>query len=254
MSSKRNNRKDESARRNNASSAHFSKEAFDHPFAEGGFRWVAKGKYTRGARKGEPCVGKWFKTGHVVEARFFDPDIKAMKKALAIVHKWNGRRMIDKMVKVNIPEVWNSRKSHTKVLVEPFILNYQKFNSNSGWADNKTHLPRVMQALSHFSYHVSAGEVVLCDLQGGVYDEAVVLTDPVILSRSRSYGITDLGKHGISSFFANHRCNEYCCSTWKKPTNTKRFYRARRGTSMIKGGTDANQYVPTHGPTYKRHA
>lgn len=245
------NRAAQTARRNNSTNASFTTYDLKNPFAEGGFRWVAKGTYTLGARAGELCVCKWFKTGHVEEASFFDLDIKAMEKAHELVKEWNSRRMIDKLVKVNIPEVWEfeynygSPVSGKKVLQEPFIQSYQKFNSNTGWADNETPWPRVMQALSHFSYHASGGQFVLCDLQGGVYSNAVVLTDPVILSRSKMYGVTDLEPQGISSFFSNHVCNEFCNSSWKRPADQRRYHRPQMGTSM--SGTDANQYVPTHG-------
>ena len=247
------NRADETARRNNATHATFTQGALDYPFAEGGFRWVAKGEYTSGGRAGEACVCKWFKTGHVSEASFFDLDIKAMDKAHELVKEWNSRRMINKIVMVNIPEVWvfnqYSRSSipGKNVLQEPFISDYQKFNSNSGWADNETPWPRVMQALSHFSYHASGGQFVLCDLQGGVYANAVVLTDPVILSRNKMYGVTDLGPEGISSFFSNHVCNEYCRHDWMKPADQRRYFNPQQGTSMVGGGggTNANQYVPT---------
>ena len=241
---------EQTARRNNSTSASFNSYDLQHPFAEGGFRWVAKGTYTSGARHGEDCVCKWFKSGHVEEASFFDLDIKAMDKAHDLVKEWNSRRMIDKLVKVNIPEVWTfnyvigSPISGKKVLQEPFIANYQKFNSNTGWADNETPWPRVMQALSHFSYHVSAGQFVLCDLQGGVYADAVVLTDPVILSRSKMYGVTDLGPTGISSFFSNHVCNEFCKQNWARPADQRRYHHPQMGTSMA--GTNANQHVPTH--------
>ena len=73
-----------------------------------------------------------------------------------------------------------------------------------------------MQALSHFSYHHSNGECLLCDLQGGRYEDCFVLTDPVVMSRSRTYGVTDLGFAGISNFFAHHKCNRYCKASWKK--------------------------------------
>jgi len=92
-------------------------------------------------------VCKWFKSGHVVEASFFDLDIKAMDKAHDLVKEWNSRRMIDRIVQVNIPEVWTfqpcfgSPVSGKKVLQEPFLQNYQKFNSNTGWADNDTPWP-----------------------------------------------------------------------------------------------------------------
>ena len=48
----------QTARRNNATQASFSEEALNNPFAEGAFRYVAKGKYTKGDRAGEKCVCK----------------------------------------------------------------------------------------------------------------------------------------------------------------------------------------------------
>lgn len=232
-------RADQTARRNNATGATFTDNDLTHPFAQGGFRWVAKGTYTNGVRNGEPCVCKWFKSGHVDQASFFDLDIKAMDKAHDLVREWNNRNLINKLVMVNIPEVWTFISSGgmghligKRYLQEPFINNYQKFNSNTGWADSETPWPRVMQALSHFSYHVSAGQFVLCDLQGGVYSDAVVLTDPVILSRGKLYGVTDLGPRGISSFFSNHRCNEFCNTSWSRPADQTRYHRPQMGTSM----------------------
>jgi hypothetical protein len=178
----------QTARTNNATSATFTSHALDHPFAEGSFRWVAKGEYDRGNRAGEPCVCKWFKTGGVLEARFYDTDLSTVKEALRIITKWNSNNFVDKIVKINQPEVWTFKNdgrqdfAGKKVLQEPFIQSYQKFNSNTGWADDSTPWPRVMQAISHFSYHTSNGQSVLCDLQGGVYQDGVVLTDPVVCS------------------------------------------------------------------------
>lgn len=91
-------------------------------------------------------------------------------------------------------------------MVEPFVENWQKFNSNTGWSSTESSWHDAMQALSHYSYHMSAGEFVLCDLQGGLYEDEVILTDPALLSRRRMYGMTDLGHEGnylhlfISSF------------------------------------------------------
>jgi hypothetical protein len=81
-----------------------------------------------------------------------------------------------------------------------------------------------MQALSHYTYHVSGGQFVLCDLQGGIYRHSVVITDPVILSRTRQYGVTDLGAEGISTFFHRHECNQYCSSRWQRPRKTHAYF------------------------------
>lgn len=228
----------DAARRNNASQAEFCHEDLENPFAEGRFRRVARGVYRKGQRRGQPCVCKWFKSGSVYEYSFFKEDTKAVDTALKIVRRWNAARIIDKTVRVNKAEVWEwttlgSNCKGQKTLIEPFIKNYQKFNSNTGWYDGSLPWPRVMQALSHYSYHISRGQFVLCDLQGGVYRDGVVLTDPVILSRNRTYGVTDLGPKGISTFFALHRCNEYCTESWQKPRDMRQYFSSIRGTTML---------------------
>jgi hypothetical protein len=211
-----------------------------HPFEAGTFRHVAKGTYTEGERAGEACVCKWFKTGTTLEAEFYADDIKAVDRALKLVQQFNLCGIVDKSIILNIPEVWTFMSGSaytlpdgTKVLQEPFIDNYQKFNSNSGWADDDTPWPRVMQALSHFSYHSSGGQYVLCDLQGGVYRDGIVLTDPAVLSVQKEYGVTDLGPTGISTFFAQHTCNEFCKGHWKKPADMRMYHEVKKGTSMV---------------------
>ncbi|KAK3998156.1 kinase-like domain-containing protein [Cladorrhinum sp. PSN332] len=227
-------------RYNRASSATFTHPELNNPFASGAFRWVAKGRYTEGEREGQACVTKWFKTGGVFSDDYFTLDIKAVNKALDIVNRFNQLGIVSKKVKVNVAQVWRfcddsgGNWAGQMSLVEPFIQNYQKFNSNTGWSDASRDWARAMQALSHFSYHISGGNFVLCDLQGGIYQHEVVLSDPVILSRTREYGVTDLGPDGISSFFSHHTCNEYCRSSWTAPSNPQPFFRAVPGTSMMR--------------------
>lgn len=185
----------------------------------------------------------------VFENTYYDLDIKAMNKAHDLIREWNSRNYINKPIMLNIPEVWRfdeyatGGRAGSRVLQEPYIHNYRKYNSNSGWADEATPWPRVMQALSHFTYHVSGGQFVVCDLQGGEYSNAVCLTDPVILSRTKQYGATDLGPQGISSFFSNHRCNEFCKAGWLRPRDQTRYFQPQMGTSMAGGGTGCRQPV-----------
>jgi hypothetical protein len=44
-----------------------------------------------------------------------------------------------------------------------------------------------------------------------------VLSDPVIVSLSRSCGPADLGADGIHDFFLRQVCNGFCSSAWIKP-------------------------------------
>ena len=133
-----------------------------------------------------------------------------------------------------------SKYKGQKTLIEPFIECFQKFNSNVGSVINEADTggwPALMQALSHYSYHISGGKYALCDLQGGIWPDGggVVLTDPVILSRTREFGVTDLGPEGISTFFARHKCNKFCKSEWTKPKETQIHFKPSLGTTMVPG-------------------
>ncbi|XXH04755.1 hypothetical protein Hte_011177 [Hypoxylon texense] len=239
----------DSGRYNISNNAQISYDALNNPFAEGAFRWVAKGTYTSGSRMNQACVAKFFKTGAVFEADYFTLDIKAIDKALEIVNRFNQLNIVNKSVKINVPAVWafttdSAGWAEQHALIEPFIQNYQKFNSNTGWSDESRAWGMVMQALSHFSYHVSGGNFVLCDLQGGIYQHEVVLSDPVILSRNREYGVTDLGPDGISSFFSQHSCNNYCRSNWTQPTNPVCIFRPVAGTAMMRHNVPTRRSRP----------
>lgn len=195
--------------------------------------------YGSGPRWGKPCVIKWFKSGAALADIFFTLDVRAVDLTLEIVEDFNDRILAEKNIKVNIPAIWTAAHDSSSpwagqnVLCEPFIQGYQKFNSNTGWNDTSTVWGEVMQALSHFSYHISEGERVLCDLQGGIYIDKAVITDPVILSRNRAFGVTDLGQSGIENFFSQHVCSMYCRFWWIKPSNPIRRFNSGKGTTMI---------------------
>jgi hypothetical protein len=230
-----------SARRNQASESTYAHDALDKPFAQGAFRLVGKGLYVKGLRAGEACVVKWFKSGSVFEASFFAHDMEVVRKSLELIELWNAESI--NFISLNTPEVWTFTKGSRegqKCLVEPFIENWVKFNSNTGWSGQKvsqasdSSWSNVLQALSHFSYHKSGGAVLLCDLQGGFTDEGVVLSDPVIMSHvAEQYGPTDLGSKGISTFFSTHKCNKYCGANWSKPQDVRAYYIPQEGSAMM---------------------
>jgi hypothetical protein len=175
---------------------------------------------------GQPCVCKWFQTkcGVQYENTFFAKDINAVDKAVEIITQWNDASLITGMVRLNRPQVWE-KPGGRPMLVEPFIEGFVKFNSNTGWAHtDRTGWSEAMQALSHYSYHVTGGRFLLC----------VVLSDPVIHSSgSNQYGLTDLGARGISSFFARHRCSRFCSGSWRRPANPQAYFQLSESTTMV---------------------
>ncbi|XP_032785392.1 alpha-protein kinase vwkA isoform X1 [Daphnia magna] len=206
-------------------------------FASGAFKIVYKGKYTKGERAGEECVCKIFKSESVFEESYFQEELKVVAKALEIVNMFNRDKHINQKILLNEPDVWtftSGNKKGKKALIEPMITNFEKFNSNSGWTPKESSpWINAMQALSHFSYHTSNRRALLCDLQGGVYKDGFVLTDPVIISTNQEYGPTDLGVEGISTFFASHRCNQYCKVQWLVPHDKKKHFNVQKSTAMV---------------------
>ena len=71
-------------------------------------------------------------------------------------------------------------------------------------------------AFSHFTYDVTKGYLLVCDLQGivttnGKGEEILLLTDPAIhCPKHIRFGKTNLGLTGINRFFKKHICNKYC--------------------------------------------
>jgi hypothetical protein len=219
------------ARSNNNS----NRARFDYYYTEeGSFRYVYYGVYTGGSRTGQKCVKKVFKEQCDLNEDFYSKDMDAVTKTLNILTQWNQAGIISKKIRLNVPEMWPCTDSADgKSLVEPFIENYEKFNSNSGWTGDSGGWGDVMQALSHYSYHISSGQFTLCDLQGGIDHLGPVLTDPAVHSQNRRFGVTDLGRQGMSSFFSEHVCNSYCQSSWTKPRDTHKYYSACCKTTMV---------------------
>ncbi|KAI0478318.1 kinase-like domain-containing protein [Xylaria cf. heliscus] len=209
-------------------------------FASGTFKNVYAGTYIEGARAGQECVSKEFKTGSVYEAHYFKEELNIIRRTQAVIDAWHDARVIDKRILLNTPAIWTYTETGGKSLVEPMIENFEKFNSNSGWAPvTGGAWSEAMQALSHFSYHNSGGQLLLCDLQGGSYRNGYILSDPVIMSQRQTYGPTDLGQDGIRSFFHRHRCGRYCKGEWQKPR--------AQGTPLIpmRQGTTMTAHLPT---------
>jgi hypothetical protein len=200
---------------------------------EGTFRYCYSGRYLGGQRTGQECVGKEFKENWMNDA-YMDRDLNAVDKALKIIMSWNRAGFCSTVIRLNVPEKWTI--DGCQYLVEPFIDDFFKINSNNGWTtdidDNKVDM---LQALSHYSYHVTSGQFVLCDLQGGIFRNGIILTDPCILSRNSRFGSSDLGPAGISSFFYHHECNHYCKRNWTQPRDQRPVYRPVPHTTMSFG-------------------
>jgi hypothetical protein len=90
----------------------------------------------------------------------------------------------------------------------------QKWNNNSGGVHFEDY-SATLQAFSHWTYHQTAGRMMVVDLQGvkSSEDNRYLLTDPAIhfddIKRCRE-ARTNLGGKGMREFFRTHVCSEVC--------------------------------------------
>lgn len=100
------------------------------------------------------------------------------------------------------------------VLFEPYLANFEVFNTASGWANSarRSHV-RLLQALSHYSYVKSDHHFLVAGLQGSVDEEnrVVMLSSPTILTPDGiRFGCVDTGQGAIDTFLKHHKCFSVC--------------------------------------------
>jgi len=187
------------------------------PFDSGSFRDVYMGY---DSKSNQNVVAKKFKDGHPKSSAFWTQDLTASKRAHEYALQWNSSIGTNKQIEFVQPLIDYAARSfsdfeHSEcILIEPYLgSDYKKFSSNSGYLNSNCGLS--MSTFSHFTYHMSNGHELVCDLQGVKLPNKYMLTDPVICSTQCQYGVTDLGSHGIAAFFSYHKCTDLCNPSWK---------------------------------------
>ena len=89
---------------------------------------------------------------------------------------------------------------------------FEKYNTNNGIVCSDPAHSDLMQAFSHFTYVKSEESILICDLEGVVSGNRVLLTDPAIHNRvpPGKYGPTNSGFLGMRRFFFSHECKSIC--------------------------------------------
>lgn len=145
-------------------------------------------------------------------------DIEAMFICSHIVNSFNERmistidsRYLVEFVHSFIYEILDEGAPFKYYYGENFIQGkYEKYNNNAGWTNatgKDANQSLIAQALSHYSWQLTQGYLMIVDLQG----VGNVLTDPQLhcLDRER-FGKGNLGYQGILMFFNTHQCNDHC--------------------------------------------
>lgn len=195
---------------------------------KGSFHAACEGKivsgYFRNLKKGDDIVVKTMRASLYNEGlRISYKDITAQELARDIVQEFNSGDLVNKKIYSIVGAIVKSKEDHRakgeSILVEEMIKGrYEKFNSNSGWSQEKYEIPNF---LSHWSWVNSNGKYLLCDLQGhrGATGSRQInnsiayylLTDAAVHSKNKGqFGSTDCGPEGVEEWFFHHTSNSLC--------------------------------------------
>ena len=151
--------------------------------------------------------------------------VNLAKCAQQMAEKWNR---INSYIQINFAQPIIKEN----LLIEPYIGEFTKFNDNNGNTNGDQ-----IDAFTHFTFHESGGEYIICDLQGvkssTFFPTIYKLSDPAVCSKNQSMGSTDTGSDGINSFFKEHKCTVFCMQYSKPnsvfPSNVNPQMRIREG-------------------------
>ncbi|CAF3320074.1 unnamed protein product [Rotaria socialis] len=161
----------------------------------------------------QPLVMKTFRDKNQLHESYGSEDILASEEAQRLAILFNSEMNSNKPIRFLVPyidecanNIWSLFIGDEKILGEPYLGKnvYKKFTSN-------------------FTYHITSGTNLVCDLQSSKNNNDHILTDPVICSVKQSFGIADLGEEVFNRFFAHHDCTSLCKSTRRKYGSPKSY-------------------------------
>lgn len=185
---------------------------------------VTRANCASGKDEGFVTILKWKRKSHCcrkTNLQHLQSSVHSAEKAAELVYYFSKR--LDThgwSVLVNCPRIvqvdnrcGNSRTTYA--IAERYLPHTEMFNCarERSKQTNYTYI-KVLQALSHFSYIWTTGNMLLCNLRGFVDKKAklVVLTEPAILSKDGYvFGCTDIGPRKMKKFMRYHHCNSICC-------------------------------------------
>eukprot|EP01010_Urceolus_cornutus_P004597 NODE_735_length_1384_cov_395.483146_g556_i0.p1 GENE.NODE_735_length_1384_cov_395.483146_g556_i0~~NODE_735_length_1384_cov_395.483146_g556_i0.p1 ORF type:complete len:285 (-),score=57.62 NODE_735_length_1384_cov_395.483146_g556_i0:529-1317(-) len=208
------------------------------PFQQGTMRVVHHLRDCSAPLHQQECVAKFAKNPNEGRQTYFT-EVEMQAKCKALSTEFNNRKVckrIDFIVAcvVEFPRRRAPNGGPLMAGVEPFLNGkYVKHSNNYGYVAPEN--DATAAAFSHFTYCLSSGKLLVCDIQG----VGEMFTDPQIHSNEPNgvfrFGQGDMGLDGIQKFFNTHQCNSLCTALRLAPNNVAPPATTRRPLMALNG-------------------
>eukprot|EP00760_Papus_ankaliazontas_P032124 PhM_4_TR5649/c0_g1_i2/m.23/K08292/EEF2K; elongation factor 2 kinase len=199
------------------------------PFAQGGMRYCVYVREVEPDGGEVACIGKFFLPQCKAKNDDYFMEASAQCTAETFAQEYNRQDTPKKVAFLTCYVVHLlQRQTQNIFIMEPVLRGrFTKHNNNYGEVYTDSLTP---EAFSHFTYHVTRGRMLVCDIQG----VGEFFTDPQIHTPvGTDYGMGNMGADGIQRWLKAHKCNEIC----------------RRLRLPAMGGADAPQQTYSAAPS-----
>ncbi|CAF4303631.1 unnamed protein product [Rotaria sp. Silwood2] len=191
-----------------------------HPFAKGSLRFAFYGQYSNDDSSFVDVVFKELASTVPKANKFivYEEHLEMQAIAQFLAEQFNAeqQRLFRNVIPIMyadadlVQQKTNSSKIYQ--VERRMHQEWRKWNNNSGGV-SLSEYSTILQAFSHWTYHITSGRLMVVDLQGVKVERAYLLTDPALhfndLLRFRETR-TNLGVKGMRQFFRTHVCSDVC--------------------------------------------
>lgn len=202
-----------------------------HPFAKGSLRFAFYGQYSSDDSAFIDVVFKELASTDLQANSFivYQEHLEMQAVAQFLAEKFNAeqQRLFRNFIPIAyadadlVQQITNPSKIYQ--VERRMHHEWHKWNNNSGGVSLNEY-STILQAFSHWTYHITSGRLMVVDLQGVKVDRAYLLTDPALhcndILRFRETR-TNLGVKGMKQFFRTHTCSDICLKLNLPTTNMR---------------------------------
>eukprot|EP00479_Gromia_sphaerica_P007132 TRINITY_DN2266_c0_g1_i1.p1 TRINITY_DN2266_c0_g1~~TRINITY_DN2266_c0_g1_i1.p1 ORF type:complete len:250 (-),score=45.92 TRINITY_DN2266_c0_g1_i1:122-871(-) len=189
------------------------------PFAKGSLRLAYSATVTESDHKSDVVILKeYYHKEYRWQDRvrtFHEMEVGTIAQFLAKQFASKCRELVGKPIEFNTIRMiqFPIREGNDCYMMEPYLdAKFERFSNNAEYLNPAPEF-EIFQTFTHWTYIATNKKMMIVDLEGAVFVNKYVLTDPAIHAVDKlRFGKTNLGAKGMETFLKVHKCGNLCQS------------------------------------------